>query len=188
MTEPTTPAGRALLEEYWPERDDEFGIRASVAVGILAIEEQARAEGRREAVQVAEALERIAREGYERSKRPGDDAFVLAQMADNVARHGRSSDPTDKVWHNDGDECIGPGCINMEHDEAGRSSDPEPAPPSDARAAIQHALDALNEASDLAVWGDATESSLLEAHATLSTLLDRWADPALQATGEGETP
>ena len=49
-TEPRTAAGRELLEEFWPERDDEFGLRESVAHTILAIEREAaeRASGGRE--------------------------------------------------------------------------------------------------------------------------------------------
>ena len=37
---------------------------------------------------------------------------------------------------------------------------------------IQHALAMLDEVHDLAAYGDSIESSLLEAHATLSTLVD----------------
>ena len=63
-TEPRTAAGRELLEEFWPERDDEFGLRESVAHTILAIEREAaeRASGGLNGVHasVMEAMSRIA--------------------------------------------------------------------------------------------------------------------------------
>lgn len=45
---------------------------------------------------------------------------------------------------------------------------------------VQHALDALNAASDKMGYGDSVESDLLEAHATLDSILDA------AAGGEGE--
>ena len=97
MTESTTPAGRALLA--WDHDEPDAGAQCESLWGphwelhaaILAIEEQARAEGRREAVRLAAEwdAEAISAGTY--------SAHTLRKCAERlrevVARHGRSSDP-----------------------------------------------------------------------------------------------
>ena len=63
VTEPRTAAGRALLDEWWPvpDRHDPESIeRMDAAHGILAIEDEARAAGLREAEPPQIDVERLA--------------------------------------------------------------------------------------------------------------------------------
>jgi hypothetical protein len=94
MTGPRTAAGRDVMRKIdgntvGPD-DEEIYLD-----DILAIEDQAFSKGRSDTLPDPEAaspdiealraaLERIAREGWERTRNPGDDAFVMASMAEDA--------------------------------------------------------------------------------------------------------
>lgn len=133
--DPTTEAGRRLLAQFAATPADEW-----IEKSILAIEAAARDEGRRDAVRALQSeragwfpctcIPAYKDRGLEAPDCPAHD--IDRWLNERVAGLNASeSPPTGYGWHNDGDQCIGPDCINMEHDDVGDASESGQPPETD---------------------------------------------------------
>ena len=118
MTEPTTTAGRDLVRRIWdgwhPSRSEQN--EAEFAAIVLAIEEQARAEGRREADEWWATRFAAGYKSDGSGMRPYMDMTIRAE--DYFDQHVEGGWPLPRIDRND------PRLVARH----GRSSDPEPAP------------------------------------------------------------